>query len=172
MRRSDDLHIRCGLMALPRAVSGSPGLGQAPRGAVNLLRLSRAASAGLVAPAGSSRSRLLAAALPVEISISSSARREAPSSSRFFAFSVVFDAMAFCIRPEGLLSRCRPDCVHSGVYGETCIYRPADAPIPVRQRRATFFLTVLSSGSWSPLVANQSISSRTIEACVVGQPLS
>ena len=57
------------------------------------LRTSRAASAGLAAPASSSRRRRLMAASPVLISISSWASRSAPSASRFFAVRVVFDAM-------------------------------------------------------------------------------
>ena len=56
-----------------------------------------ATSPGLSAPASSSRRRRLAAALPALISISNSARRAAPNASRFFAFSVLFEATL--IRP-------------------------------------------------------------------------
>ncbi len=51
------------------------------------LRTSRAPSARLWAPANSNLRRRLAAALPVLISISSSAKRAAPRASRFFVFS-------------------------------------------------------------------------------------
>jgi len=60
---------------------------------VSRLAIARPASFGLCAPASSSRSLRLAAALPVLTSISSCARRSALNASRFFAFRVVFDAM-------------------------------------------------------------------------------
>ena len=60
--------------------------------ALRRLRISRAASAGLCAPASSSRKRRFAAASPALISINNSARRSAPSASRFFALSVFFTA--------------------------------------------------------------------------------
>lgn len=66
---------------------------------VSRLATARPVSFGLCAPASSNRSRRLARAEPVLISISKSARLAAPSVSRFFAFSVVFDAIGnqFCL---------------------------------------------------------------------------
>ena len=60
--------------------------------AISRLRSSFATSIGLCAPANSRQRRRFAAALAVLISISNSARRSAPKASRFFAFSVFFEA--------------------------------------------------------------------------------
>ena len=59
---------------------------------VSRLRTCFATSPGLCAPANSSRSRRLVAALSVLTSISNSARRVAPRAARFFALRVLFEA--------------------------------------------------------------------------------
>jgi len=73
--------------------------------ALRRLRISRAASAGLSAPASSSRKRRFAAASPAPISINSSAKRSAPSASRFFALSAFFTTPRLCLQK---IPRLRP----------------------------------------------------------------
>ena len=62
-------------------------------------RTSLASSAVTCAPASSSRSNRRAAGLPLQISISSSARRSAPRASRFLVLRVFFDVIS---QPVGI----------------------------------------------------------------------